>query len=296
MKEGHAAEACPKLEEAQRLDAGMATQFRLAECYEKVGKLASAWASFIAVADSAAVAKMPEREAAARKRAEAVAPRIARLTLTVPPAVAALQGIDVQRDGSPVARPLWGVPVPVDPGEHVVIVVAPGKKPWQGRVTAGDTGGVIALSVPPLEDLPRDAPLPPPPAPARPAVGRSAGVAIALGTVAIAAAATGGAFFAVHQSRTTEAQATSFQIKQVGGTCAGAAPDARCGALAGAASSSDTFGNASTVAFVGAGAAATALALYLIWPRETAPAAAKSVHLAPAVGKGLGGVFATGSF
>ena len=65
MKADQNAAACPKLEESQRLDPGMGTEFRLAECYEKVGKLASAWAKFVSVADSAAVARMSDREAVA---------------------------------------------------------------------------------------------------------------------------------------------------------------------------------------------------------------------------------------
>lgn len=47
MKSGAHAEACPKLEKSQELDPGMGTQFRLAECYEGVGRIASAWALFV---------------------------------------------------------------------------------------------------------------------------------------------------------------------------------------------------------------------------------------------------------
>src|SRR4051794_17555175 len=53
VKKGKATEACPKLEESQRLDPAMATQFRLAECYQQTGRIASAWSVFIEVADSA---------------------------------------------------------------------------------------------------------------------------------------------------------------------------------------------------------------------------------------------------
>jgi hypothetical protein len=290
MRTDHAVEACPKLEEAQRLDAGMATQFRLAECYEKVGKLASAWASFIAVADSAGVAKLPDREAAARKRADALAARIPRLTIIVPPAVAALDGVDVQRDGVSVGRPLWGVPVPIDPGEHVVTVKAPGKKVGEARLSAGEAAGTLTTTVQPPEDLPQVVATALPPQAPPPHRGRSAVPAIVLGGVAVVGAVTGAALFAVHSGKSSDADALSGQIK---GSCV-ASFDPRCATLASDASSSDTFGNVSTVAFVAGGAAAVGMITYLLWP--SAPAPLGAIRLSPALGEGQRGLFASGSF
>src|SRR4051812_44001967 len=52
-QEGNYAAACPKFEESQKLDPGMGTLYRLADCYEHVGRTASAWAAFVEVAGSA---------------------------------------------------------------------------------------------------------------------------------------------------------------------------------------------------------------------------------------------------
>jgi len=287
MKAGQTVEACPKLEESLRLDAGMATQFRLAECYEKLGKTASAWASFVAVADSAAVAKLPDREAAARKRAEALAPTIPRLTIAVPPAVAALDGIDVERDGLVVGKPLWGVPVPVDPGEHRILARAPGKQVWERRVTAADATPMLTVTVEPLQELPR-APLA--------GRARSAVPAFVLGGVAAAGLGVGTALFIVHSGQQTDAESLSAMIKS-GGTCVAPHADARCASLASKAASADTFGNASTVAFAAAGAAAVAMVTYLVLPSGTAtPTSARALQLAPTLGAGARGIAVTGSF
>src|SRR5262245_22877251 len=50
---GKPAQALPFLEEAERLDPGMLSEFRLAECYEMLGRTASAYTLFLKVAEAA---------------------------------------------------------------------------------------------------------------------------------------------------------------------------------------------------------------------------------------------------
>src|SRR5947207_15885135 len=53
MKSGHFTEACPKLEESERIDPAIGTLLYLGECYEKTGRTASAWATFREAASAA---------------------------------------------------------------------------------------------------------------------------------------------------------------------------------------------------------------------------------------------------
>lgn len=159
MKAGKYAEACPRFQESQKLDPGMGTKFRLAECYEAAGWVGSAWQMFGDVAEDAKKAGRGDREAQARQRVTAIQARVPWMTLVIPPAVAGLPGLEVKRDGELVAPGSFNRRAAIDPGAHTVTVAASGKKPWQQTVRVLE-GGTVELSVPALEDDGGETPAP----------------------------------------------------------------------------------------------------------------------------------------
>jgi hypothetical protein len=161
MAAGQFAEACPKLAESQKLDPGVGTQFHLADCYEKLGQTASAWAGFLEAASAAKSMGQSDREKVAKDRAAALAPRLSKLTITSAE-TASLAGIEIKRDGTAIGRALWGTAIPVDPGSHVIEVTAPGKKSWQTTAKVEGEKASVVVTIPQLED----APAAPAPAPA----------------------------------------------------------------------------------------------------------------------------------
>ena len=151
---GSYTEACPKLEESQRLDPKPGTLFNLADCYERLGRTASAWSVFLEVAGAARSAGHPEHEALARERAAAVAAKLSKLSVAVSP-TADVAGLRVERDGVDVGRAAWGSPLPVDPGNHSIVANAPGRMPWRTTVQVPAGGAHVTITVPPLADLNR---------------------------------------------------------------------------------------------------------------------------------------------
>jgi serine/threonine-protein kinase len=174
MKEGKYAEACPKLAESQRLDAGLGTMLYLADCYDHNGQTASAWALFLEAASLAHTAGQADREKKARAHAAALEPKLSRLSISLA-AGAEIPGIEVKRDGQPIGKALWGTAVPLDPGEHHIEASAPGKQPWSVTLQIGAQElSTRNVEVPALADVPKPAtPAPPPvaPAPAAPPPG-----------------------------------------------------------------------------------------------------------------------------
>ena len=162
------AEACPKLEASQRLDPGVGTLLYLADCYQQLGRTASAWATFREAAYMAKDRK-DDREPIAVENARSLEPKLSYLTVEVTPTAGVV--LEIKRDGKAISDALWNSAIPVDPGPHLVEASAPGKKPWSTKVTIAEGPRQEHIVVPPLEDQPVEqtvlaAPTPPPTEPA----------------------------------------------------------------------------------------------------------------------------------
>lgn len=147
MKGGKYEPACAKLAESQRLDPGIGTLLYLASCQEKLGKLATAWATFREAAGAAQLAGQSAREKAAMARANALAPSVPHLTIE-PDSSAG--DPEIARDGVPVGKALWGTALPVDPGSHVIDVRRTGHKPRSITIQIAP-GEALRLPIEPLE-------------------------------------------------------------------------------------------------------------------------------------------------
>ncbi len=128
LDQGKWSEACPKFQASWDFDPSVSTLINLGRCRQQEGKLAGALGL---LADAA---KM-NREARDNGRKEQLAayidkltadlePRVPRVTVTVSgPAPAELS---LTRDGAPMPQSALGQALPLDPGEHVIVVRAPG--------------------------------------------------------------------------------------------------------------------------------------------------------------------------
>ena len=143
MERGDYESACPKLEESMRLDPAVGTQLNLADCYERVGKVGSAWAGFLDAASMAKSSRQPEREKLARSRAKALEPRLPRLLVDAD--ASSEPGMEVMRDGVAVGSASWNTAVVIDPGSHDIVASAPGKMSWRTVIDAkeGQTARVV---------------------------------------------------------------------------------------------------------------------------------------------------------
>jgi serine/threonine-protein kinase len=153
MKEERYAQACPKFEESQKMDPGLGTQFHLANCWQHIGRTASAWALFREVESEARALGQVGRERVARDRAAALEPWLSKVEIAVHGAGDA-PGVEIRRDGVEVGREQWNVPVPVDPGTHVVTMTAPNKQLWKTTVDVLPNSKIAMVDLPPLADVP----------------------------------------------------------------------------------------------------------------------------------------------
>jgi hypothetical protein len=271
---GNYREACPRFAESLRLDAGIGTMLWLADCYENNGQTASAWAEF---KEAAGAAEMQHdgREKVARERAAKLEARLSRLTITVAQE-AAIPGLEVRRDGLVISKVMWGIDVPIDPGDHQIRATAPGRKTWLSTVRVLAPGTASTLTIPVLEAAQREAPAAASSAPAGPERGAATGAGDGQRTIGLIVAGLGvvgvgiGTAFGLSASSTYDA---SNNGHCAGNQCDQTGLDDR--------SSASTKAAISTVAFgVGGAAIVGGLVLYLVAPR------ASSVSVAPVMGPG----------
>jgi hypothetical protein len=179
--------ACPKLAESYRLDPVPGTLFNLADCEEKQGRIASSLLRWQSLVDLLTVSKRltDPRLPAARKKVEGLGARVPKLTLRLRPTKL---DVVVFRDGIELRGAGLEAALPVDPGEHSVLVRAPYRHDRSYKITLqegesrelelepGEPDGTeprpLALPVPTASAAPSassppvaSAPEPPPPSP-----------------------------------------------------------------------------------------------------------------------------------
>lgn len=292
---GNYADACPKFAASQKLDPGYGTLWNLADCLERTGRTASAWAAFREAADLAKKAGQADREKKATRRAGEIEPKLTRMTISIkdPP-----PGLEVKRDGVLVDAAAFGTALPVDPGKHTVEASAPGKKPFSTEVETAGPGKTAAVEVPPLADAPAEAagPAAAPGAAPRPGgapdspeeedggAGTRRTLAFVAGGVGLAGVVVGSIFGASASSKWSEAQDEHCRTATL---C-----DARGVELAGDAK---TFATVSTVGFIVGGVGIGAGVALFVSSLGGDPAGA-GLRITPAVGSQGGGVEVGGRF
>lgn len=146
MARGEYDHACPKLEASLKLEPALGTRVNLADCYEAIGKLASAWSMFRAAADIARIQRDP-REKLAVERAAKLEPRLPKLSVIIqgqqPP------GLAIVRSGTAVEPAMLGTPIYVDPGRLVITATAPGFETYETTIDAKE-GELATITIPEL--------------------------------------------------------------------------------------------------------------------------------------------------
>jgi hypothetical protein len=265
MQGGRYATGCPALDESYRLDPRPGTLFTLAECEAKWGHIASAvthYGDYLAHYEQMPAdqqLRQQEREKIARKQLAELKPQLPLLTVhvdEVPP------GTVVTKDGHELGQASLEVPLPVDPGDHVIGLLTPsgGKREEKVSIGRGERK-VVDIEGPAAE------PVPPP---ERPVAGSHKGWTIAAFTVAGASLAVG----AVTGSMV-------FSMKSdIDTNCVGTV----CNATGkSAADSGQTLAAISTAMFIVSGATlVTAIVLLVTEPKH--PRATSALAVAPLPG------------
>jgi serine/threonine-protein kinase len=151
--------ACAKFEASQAIESGLGIKLWLADCYDRQGRTASAWALFTEAAALAHQSSQAERERAANERAADLERRLSKLELKSP-AAGLPKDVVVSLNGVAIPDASLGSALPVDPGKQRVVFRAPGYRTLTLDAEVPPGPSTIGLEIPALErepDAPRQA-------------------------------------------------------------------------------------------------------------------------------------------
>jgi hypothetical protein len=164
MREGKFDQGCPKVAASHRREPLSGTLMTLAQCHELQGKSATAWGQYEQAAMMAEAEGRSDYETTAKQRANALAPKLSKITVQAGQQPAGAQ-LSVAVDGRPLRASTLGSALPLDPGEHEILASAPGYVSWSMRLTLGPEADAKMVIIPPLQ---KEAAAPPPAAVAAP--------------------------------------------------------------------------------------------------------------------------------
>jgi hypothetical protein len=309
---GQNAEACAKFAQSKRLAPGLGVTLYLADCYERIGRFASAWTEFRS-AEGLARERNDKRADVARERAQALEPRLSRLIVTVAPTVPQA-GLQVLLDGASLSPEELGLPAPVDPGDHVVVVTSQGRTrrtitahlgPENPRATIHvDSLDEPAPSAPPpapSPPLPPPAPpetVAPPPSAAAPEPDPQSGadpgasrrwIGIGTGSAGVVSLVVGGVLGLAAKGKFNQSNGPNGGCSQTPDQCATKAGQSLRDSAVGLADAATVF------VVVGAVAVAAGVVLYVTAP-QASPSTTSALLIAPTAVPGGGGALLSGSF
>jgi hypothetical protein len=136
--------ACVAFAASMRLDPAPGTLLNLADCEEHIGRLATAWHDFLRVESLLPAAD--ERKAIAVERARALRPRVPQLTIRLGPDLP--RDTRVFCDDVELEQGSLGLAQALDPGSHVVLVVAVGHESVSTPVVLAEHDAIVAVVSP----------------------------------------------------------------------------------------------------------------------------------------------------
>ncbi|MEO7035821.1 MAG: hypothetical protein ABI548_17935 [Polyangiaceae bacterium] len=143
------AAACAKFEASEAQETGLGTLLRLGDCYERAGRTASAWHTFLEAEALATAKKDTDRQQVAADRVAALEPKLSRVVFLVP-STSRVPGLTVHLGQNTIPAGSWGATIAVDAGEQHVTVSAKGHRSWQLDLAVATEAREYRVNVPTL--------------------------------------------------------------------------------------------------------------------------------------------------